>query len=131
MYDHRGWLRKWPQPARVPHFSSSSDSEEPPNLQLNCISGDGEVWEETNLRKLNTLGPNTAKVLPEEEFDKLGEVDSNLIRRVVEYLLDCYGKTFECAEDKKSKALALQEKILQMKVKILMGEQIEQADRLA
>lgn len=74
MYDHRGWLRKWPQPAHVPHFSSSSDSEEPPNLQFNGSSGDREVWEEKNFIKPITLGANTAKehVLPEEEFDKLG-----------------------------------------------------------
>ena len=148
MHDHRGWLRKWPQPARVPHFSSSSDSEEPPSLAFNGSSDDREVWEESNFRKLIRLGANTAKeqVLPlRKNSINWGEVDSNLTRRVVEHLLDCYEKAFECAEDEKTKALALQEEntklqeeILQMKGKILVveeysktvGEQIEQAGSL-
>ena len=64
---------------------------------------------------------------------------------MVEHLLDCYEKASECAEDEKSEGLALQEestklqeKILQMKGKILVvekysktvSEQIEQADSL-
>lgn len=69
-----------------------------------CLGGE--------IRNLIRWGPNHATDyvidLRKNSIDG-GKVDSYVMRRVVEYLLDCYEKAFECAEDEKTKVLALQE----------------------